>query len=155
MHVTELLGPWLGGELDAAAAAALEAHLESCPACRREAEALRGLWASLEEARVRPAPASAWPAVRARTFGPQRGWFFAGRPALQTGLAAVAVLGGLLVGMFLPGGGQATAATTEDSTLWSTSSRVLDDSAEGSLALWLAPGGADSAANDAGTEATR
>jgi len=154
-HVSDQLGRWQGGELDAAAAAAVEAHLEACPDCRREADALRTVWSALDAARPEPAPASVWPGVQARTFGARRGWFFAGRPALQTGLAAAAILGGLLVGVILPAGGEATAATNGESTLWSDSSRVLDDAAEGSLALWLAPGDTDAGTAGTGTEATR
>jgi anti-sigma factor RsiW len=39
--VEALWADWLGGELDAAQAGRLEAHLSECPTCRQEAEALQ------------------------------------------------------------------------------------------------------------------
>lgn len=52
------LPAYLDGELDQAERARAEAHLEECPDCRTEAEALEGSWKLFEEAQ----PAAALPA---------------------------------------------------------------------------------------------
>ncbi|HEX8359072.1 MAG TPA: zf-HC2 domain-containing protein, partial [Longimicrobium sp.] len=42
-YVMERLDDWAGGELPEAERQSIEFHLEVCPACREEAEALRQL----------------------------------------------------------------------------------------------------------------
>lgn len=45
---TELFPDYLLGNLNEAAAAEMQSHLDSCAACREEAESLRAIWAKLE-----------------------------------------------------------------------------------------------------------
>lgn len=136
-HVNEHLARWVGGEMDEAGRADIEAHLVACAACRREAEALGAVWRALEAAAPAPAAASAWPAVQARTRGRGRGWFFAGRPAAQAALGTAAVACGLLAAVLLPSGNQAVAADTD---LWAETGRALTGDDAGTLDVWLEPG---------------
>jgi len=46
-EVQSRLGQWLDGELPAELHTAVEQHLEQCPDCRREYEALRGMTAAI------------------------------------------------------------------------------------------------------------
>ena len=123
-HVTDKIQSWLSGELAPEKAAALEQHLQVCPACAEEAAAARRLWTELEElAAVAPANssrASVWPAVRARTVAagdPGVPWFFGTGRLVRSSLAMAAVAAGLILGVLLPGsgtdsvGGEAEALT--------------------------------------------
>ena len=56
-EIRERLSVYLDGELPAAEATALEAHLAVCPACADEAEKLRRLCAELAAAALTPPPA--------------------------------------------------------------------------------------------------
>ena len=47
-RVPEQLGPWIDGELPEPQVAAIEAHLQTCDACRREADQIRRLAGALE-----------------------------------------------------------------------------------------------------------
>ncbi|MBK8165230.1 MAG: zf-HC2 domain-containing protein [bacterium] len=160
-HVADRMAAWLGGELDAAAAASLEAHLRGCEDCRREAEALRATWNALD---IAPAPlpaGSVWPAVRARTLGARpRGWFFGGSPAARGALAAatlaVGVLGGRLTGGL---SGPREALADDDGNLaavWLEESTWHDESGGGLAESWLAlasdEGTADRTGGTGGTQ---
>ena len=48
-HISELLGPYLDGELTAGGLRKVEAHLGECPACQGELEALGSLSFTLRE----------------------------------------------------------------------------------------------------------
>ena len=48
-HETDLLGAYVLGVLDRIEQAAVQAHLDGCPPCRREVEDLRGMEAALGE----------------------------------------------------------------------------------------------------------
>lgn len=154
-HVTDRLAAWLGGELDAAAAAALESHLRECGDCRREAEGQRAAWNAMDVAPV-PTPAGrVWPEVRERTFGAQAGgWFFGGSPAVRVALAAatlaVGVLGGRLTGSL---SGPRAAQGDDDGSLaavWIEESTWHDGSGGGLAASWLALASDDGTAGRAG-----
>lgn len=140
-HVTNDLGRWLGGELDQARRRAVDEHLATCAACRREADALRAVWDDLALAEAPGAAPSAWPAVQARTFGAQPSWFFAGRPVLRAGLAVAAVACGLLAAVLVPGTGADKGAL--DGTLYASASRVLDVDGSSPVDVWLAMGSDD------------
>jgi hypothetical protein len=47
-RATELFPDYLLGNLNEAAAAEMQAHLDSCAACQKEAESLRAIWTKLE-----------------------------------------------------------------------------------------------------------
>lgn len=154
-HVTDRLAAWLGGELDAAAAAALESHLRECGDCRREADAQRATWNAMDAAPV-PTPAGrVWPAVRERTFGARAGgWFFGGSPALRAALAvatlAVGVLGGRLTGDL--SGTRASQAEDDGSlaAVWLEDSTWHDASGGGLAESWLALASDGRTAGEAG-----
>lgn len=95
-----LMNARLDGELDPEQAAALQAHLDACPACRRQMEALEALEQKLSALRE-PAPEGLKRGVlyridqatgKAKT--PKRRWFGPG-----TALGAVAAVLVLLVGL--------------------------------------------------------
>jgi anti-sigma factor RsiW len=79
---------FVDGELDAEAAAAVAAHLETCPGCRAQAEAERGLHARLRDLPAPELPAGLEERIRARS---RRGVPAVARWALP--LAAVLVAG--------------------------------------------------------------
>ncbi len=143
-HVQEKLPAWAAGELDAAEHAAVESHLETCDACRREAAATRELWLRLDEARVGPQGPSAWPAIRARTVGRrQTAWFFGDGPLARAGWAAATVAAGLAVSLLLPGSMTTSPAVAADDDsllagLWLEDTSLETADAQGRLsALWL------------------
>jgi hypothetical protein len=93
------LDDFVDGELEAAEAAAVTAHLQACPSCRTEEQALRALLhdaAALAD-RVAP-PRDMWPAIERRLGH--------GAGASLRGLAAAAALllalGGVLLGRPVP-----------------------------------------------------
>jgi anti-sigma factor RsiW len=122
-HPAQLLLPWfVNGTLDAAEAADVRAHLEQCPHCRTEVEALQGFQATYAESEPAPDPepalarlhatiaaVSASPSPRpaqasrpSRTARPARRWMPSWLPALERVLpwaafAGVAVLGSVVV----------------------------------------------------------
>lgn len=157
-HVTGRLAAWLGGELDAAGAAALEAHLEACPDCRREADAQRAVWLALAgEVAAGARPASVWPAVRERTFGQRpAGWFFGRSPAARWSLAAGTLALGILCGRL--GGGLAgpkAALADDDSGLaavWQEDSSWHGDTGGGLSDSWLALAGTGNDGTQGGTK---
>jgi anti-sigma factor RsiW len=53
----EKVNAWVDGELTKAAAAQLSRHMEGCPSCAREAEALQRLAAALDRLPAAPPPA--------------------------------------------------------------------------------------------------
>jgi anti-sigma factor RsiW len=133
-HVVENIPAYLAGELDGDRLAMVEAHLESCPACRAELEEVRTTWDLLEKVEAASSPASnVWPAVRARTMGqktPERAWFFGTGNLARTGMATAAVAAGLALGILLPAGAvpdtDGEIAATESS--WLMESTWLTDS---------------------------
>lgn len=67
------LGEWLDGELPAADAASVEAHLRRCPSCRSESEALRALAAQIAIPPAGAVPAEqVWQAIERRLDAAQR-----------------------------------------------------------------------------------
>lgn len=136
-HVTDRLPRWLGAEMDAAERASVEAHLDACPACREEADALDAVWRELAAAEPQAATASVWPAVRGRTVAGSGGWFFGRRPLARAALAAAAAACGLVLGALVPAGGGAG----NEAQLWPAESRTADDEVVRALDLWLDPAG--------------
>lgn len=161
-HVTGRLAAWLGGELDAAGAAAVREHLADCPACRGEAERLRAEWDRLGEAAV-TVRADLWPGIRARTFARGgSGWFFGRSPLVRAALAAatlaLGVLGGRLSGG-LAGPRAATVAAADDdgglAAVWLEDSTWHEDAEGGLGGTWLALAGAAGTQGDDGQGGTR
>jgi anti-sigma factor RsiW len=140
-HVQDRIPALLAGEMDAAATAAVTAHLAECPDCARDVAAARRVWALLGVVSVPPgaADSNAWPAVRARTFARQvRG----PGPWRQAGLAGVALAAGLGLAVLLPGAGDRQAATGAGPDLEAASdvggSFWLEESAGTSISdMWL------------------
>jgi predicted anti-sigma-YlaC factor YlaD len=110
---TELLSDRLKGALKADDERRLQAHLEACPACRDEADAIVVLWNEMgtldddvphERMRARFHAALAAYEDRNRPGSLdrliERVW--PRRPALQAGIAAVLLAMGVLVGQWLP-----------------------------------------------------
>ena len=141
-HVVNRIQAYISGELDRDRNAAVEEHLNECPACRAEAERAREMWEMLGSAGVSsPATDGVWPAVRARTFGPEtheREWFFGAGRLARTGLATAAVAAGLVLGILLPieAGQEADADSRLTDSSWLVESTWLSESS------WLGGGGA-------------
>ena len=144
-HVTDRMTAWVGGELSAAEVTALERHLDTCPACRNEADRLRRDWDALALAAVdaKAAGAGLWPAVRERTFGPgASGWFFGRSQAVRLTLALVTLAVGVVCGR-LSGGlaGPSAAVVDDDSGLaavWLEDSTWHGQAGGGLADSWLA-----------------
>lgn len=160
-HVTGKLAAWLGGELDAATAASVAAHLERCPECRREAEAQRAAWRALESVATAPSPrGSVWPAVRRRTFGAGAGnWFFGRSPVVRWSLAALTVAAGVLGGRLTGGLAGAGAALADDdgslAAVWLEDSSWHDESGGGLADSWLALAANETSGDGAGQGGSR
>jgi anti-sigma factor RsiW len=106
VHVKDRIQAFLAGELDDAAQLAATAHLAECPDCALAVSEARHLWDLLGEVGALPGPAagSAWPAVRARTFGSKAERLLPGAgPWSRAGLAGVAMAAGLGLAILLPG----------------------------------------------------
>jgi anti-sigma factor RsiW len=139
-HVTDRLAAWLGGETSAGESVAITAHLETCAACRREADALRAAWDVLGAAEAPAAETSVWPAVRARTTaGSAGGAGLAVRLAWRGALATAAVAAGVLLGGLVPGGGVAVADDGE-AFAWVEAGSWSEDNSGSVAELWLAVG---------------
>ena len=113
----EELSAYVDGQLDAAARARVDAHLETCDACRDGLAELRGLRQALSELPHVPAPRSF--ALREADISPPEvsrvGGFLSTSPAMLSGLTAAALLAFVvLVGVDLSsvgsGGGDDSAA---------------------------------------------
>ncbi|MEA3403277.1 MAG: zf-HC2 domain-containing protein [Armatimonadota bacterium] len=113
MRCTEVrarLAEYQLGALDEAESAAVERHLQSCPECRAELEALERLDALLEPMERVEAPAGLWAEVQARMAPRQRGvwrslaqwWRQSPRPALAAAAALVLAVGGLWLALRSP-----------------------------------------------------
>lgn len=121
---TARLSDALDGDLDASTAAAVEAHLRDCAACRGVADDLRQLTATARTLERHDVPAGAWPRLAARLDGERaRGW--AGRlrawgplAALPRPALAAAALLIVAVGTWAlwPATGEDAAATAPVST---------------------------------------
>jgi hypothetical protein len=89
-EIRELLPWWANGTLDPDRVRRVEAHLERCPACRRDAMLLTELEAALEDApparRPEAPPEPAPETGRARPVLPWLGWAAAAVLALALGL---------------------------------------------------------------------
>jgi anti-sigma factor RsiW len=97
-HVTDRLQRYVDGELLSTDAREVEAHLRACDACRDECASLGALWQAVDAAEL-PAPAAVvWPALAARRAGGRRA---APLPWLRGGLAAAALVAGLVLGLGL------------------------------------------------------
>ncbi len=139
-HVTDLLAARLGGELDAASAREVEAHLAACADCRAEAVRLQATW-DLLAAAATPVKADVWSGVRRRTFAPaDGGWFFGRSAAVRLSLAAATVLLGVLAGRWT-GTLHTAGAADDDSDLagvWLEDSSWHDQASGGLADSWLA-----------------
>jgi predicted anti-sigma-YlaC factor YlaD len=67
-HVDILLPDYLRGALESAIAAGVEAHLESCPACRAELESLRETFAALDQTRKEEIPGAYFSSILPRVY---------------------------------------------------------------------------------------
>lgn len=139
-HVRELIQGYVAGELDRDQKGAVDAHLVSCPDCRREAEQATALWEMLGAGSVNhQGSRSIWPAVRARTqsgSGNTREWLFGNGPWTRSGFATAAVAAGLVAGILIPiGDGSGTSSPETEGSSW------LVDSSWISGSSWLSEDG--------------
>ena len=133
-HVTNRIQAYISGELAGDRKAAVEKHLDGCPACRDEVDRARQAWEMLGTMETpRSENGSVWPAVQARTFGREtsdREWFFGAGNLTRTGLATAAVAAGLMLGILLPIGSDhnegVDSGLTDES--WLVESSWLSDS---------------------------
>ena len=140
-HVTDLIQQFVAGELDGPRKEAVEAHLESCPSCRSEAEEALRFWENLGSVEASPAIESVWPAVQTRTVGRGRGdgdWFFGSGNLARGALAITAVAAGLSLGVLIPARQEAGDMTAEAET----ASSWLVESSWLSQSSWLGGGDA-------------
>ncbi len=89
-----LLSAYADGEIPPERAAAVEAHLAACSACRDELAALRRFDLVMGSLRLREAPPEAWEAFRDRLGerrGRRLGWVLLAAGSAVTGLWAAAV----------------------------------------------------------------
>ena len=95
---TEILVPFLDGELPADEMARCREHLRECPACRRQVEQHGAVWDGLDALPVPAEPDGLTAAILSRTtraeseLGPRRLRQWARRLAVPAGLAAAIVL---------------------------------------------------------------
>ncbi len=129
-EVRQQLSAWLDDELDAAAAAALMAHLDSCEACRREWRRLTALESALGHL-VAPVPPGLAEKVLAQVRPPRRrqGWQAV---ALAACLVLGIALGGSMTRIFYA---PAASSHTEAEV---ASLEVFQDYPQGSLATVVA-----------------
>lgn len=143
-HVDDRLAAWVGGELSATEAAALEQHLAHCPECRGQADGLRGTWEALGSvvAPGGPRRVDLWPQVRERTFGHAvGGWFFGRSPAVRLALAVATLAVGVLCGRLTGGLTGPRSAVADDGSLaamWLEESTWHRDGGGGLADSWLA-----------------
>ena len=128
----EELSAYVDGQLDAAARARVDAHLETCAACRDELAELRGLRQALSELPRVPAPRSF--ALREADVGPTEvprgGGFLSTAPAMLSGLTAAAVLAFVvLVGVDLSSVGSSGGGDGAAREFGATSTNDLEFSA--------------------------
>ncbi len=100
------LSAWLDQELDAAAGAALSAHVEGCEACRREWRQLTALDAALGNLAA-PVPSGLAAQVAAQIRRPRR------RPGWQSAALAACLVLGIALGGTLARGFHGAAAPGE------------------------------------------
>jgi predicted anti-sigma-YlaC factor YlaD len=129
-EVQERLSAWLDHELAEAAGAAVEAHLESCAACRREWHQLAALDAALDDLAA-PAPMGLAEKVAARLRPPRRRQWWQ-----SVALAACLVLGIALGGTMARG--FYGAAAPNDNGTEAASLEVFHDFPQGSLGTVMA-----------------
>jgi anti-sigma factor RsiW len=133
-HVTNRIQAYISGELAGDRKAAVEKHLDECPACRDEVDRAHKTWEMLGTMETHGSEnGSVWPAVQARTFGrekPEREWFFGAGNLTRAGLAAAAVAAGLMLGVLLPGGSDHNESVDSGLTdmSWLVESSWLSDS---------------------------
>lgn len=133
-HVANRIQAYISGELAGDQKAAVEKHLDECPACKDEVDRARETWEMLGTMESpRSENGSVWPAVQARTFGREtsdRDWFFGAGNLTRTGLATAAVAAGLMLGVLLPVGSDhnedVDSGLTDES--WLVESSWLSDS---------------------------
>ncbi len=133
-HVTNRIQAYISGELAGDRKAAVEKHLDECPACRNEVDRAHKTWEMLGTMEsLRSENGSVWPAVQARTFGREtsdREWFFGAGNLTRTGLATAAVAAGLMLGVLWPVGSDHNEAAESGLTdvSWLVESSWLSDS---------------------------
>ena len=143
-HVDHRLAAWVGGELSATEAAALEQHLAGCSECRGQASRMRAAWDALGCAALPSGPrrVDLWPQVRERTIGRAAGgWFFGRNPAVRLALAVATLAVGVLCGRLTGGLTGPRSAVADDGSLaamWLEESTWHRDGGGGLADSWLA-----------------
>jgi len=128
-QIKEQLSAYLDGELDEGQRHAVAAHLQTCPACRRELELLTALDGALGSLTA-PAPPDLAGRVLARLPRRRRAWWQ--NLALAASLVLGIILGGTVARDFYP-------RTTENGAVYETASLdAFHDFPQGSLGTILA-----------------
>jgi anti-sigma factor RsiW len=137
-HVTDRLQRYVDGEMAAAEAREVEAHLQTCRACRDEWTAVRALWQTVDAAAPAAPTVVLWPHLAARLAARRRG---ASSPWLRGSLAAAALAAGLMLGLGMNHTGQSAApevAASDDEDGFLQTLTTLDQ-------IWWSAGAQDDA----------
>lgn len=150
---SELLTPFIGGELDREQAEQVDAHLGSCAGCRLEEQGLRALLAPMDDAELQQLESArlhreVWAAVRPEVRVPARSW--QARLAPYLGAAAATLL--LAVGLIY--GGVGSGGDDEMDSGGAGSADIAEDPGAGGSAPYSARDEDDASTEDAALEAT-
>jgi anti-sigma factor RsiW len=137
-HVTHQIQAYLDEELARPEAQAFEAHVAGCEDCRRELDAARELWALVDQAAPQPVRATVWPGLAEKMSRRERRgpWTWS-----QRGLAAAALVAGLILGLQV--GGSVDRLEADMVTVADGSEDYLEESLPSLDQLWLQVGDQD------------